>query len=246
MAYQEFSEGQSPDQVRSAVVHSSGAQAALQDLYHDVLGRDIDASGLTTYETVKNYTSDQLQAVANGFQATFLSAGNGLDSLMPKTQNYWLGLAATVAVMVTPPGEAVAAADLLAVGGGELLATALDGELDTATVYSATGASVSGLVAGASATFDELAAFDPQISGATLQPDANTTVTQVARTRYQKANLNFSGGNQAAVETFFRKLTGYKGSLKNAQVASFGNGGVVYSVSTPRAFPPKTGSVEMF
>ncbi|MBB2198615.1 hypothetical protein HLH44_14315 [Gluconacetobacter sp. 1c LMG 22058] len=110
----------------------------------------------------------------------------------------------------------------------------MDGELDTATVYSATGASVSGLVAGASATFDELAAFDPQISGAILQPDANTTVTQVARTRYQKANLNFSGGNQAAVETFFRKLTGYKGSLKNAQVASFGNGGVVYSVSTPR------------
>ncbi|MBB2166568.1 hypothetical protein HLH26_18975 [Gluconacetobacter sp. 1b LMG 1731] len=69
-----------------------------------LLGRDIDASGLTTYETVKNYASDQLQATANGFQATFSSAGNGLDSLMPKIQDHWLGLAATVAVMVTPTG----------------------------------------------------------------------------------------------------------------------------------------------
>ncbi|MFS3137398.1 hypothetical protein ACLRDC_18845, partial [Gluconacetobacter sacchari] len=71
-------------------------------------------------------------------------------------------------------------------------------------------------------------------SGATLQLDANTTVTQVASTRYQKANLNFSGGNEEAVETFFRKLTGYTGSLDNAKAASFGNGGVVYLVRTSR------------
>ena len=81
MAYQEFSEGQSPDQVRGAVAHSSGARAALQDLYHDVLGRDIDASGPTTCETVKTYTSDQLHAGANGFPETFASAGHGLERL---------------------------------------------------------------------------------------------------------------------------------------------------------------------
>ncbi|MFT8422050.1 MAG: hypothetical protein ABF665_11140 [Gluconacetobacter sp.] len=164
-AYQQFSEGQSPDQVRSAVAHSSGAQAALQDLYHDVLGRDIDASGLTTYETVKNYTSDQLQAAANGFQETFSSAGNGLDSLMPKTQNHWLGLAATVAVMVTPPGEAVAAADLLAVGGEELLATALD--VETHSVVESLAATTTGnaVSVASQSALEELSQFTPRQAG---------------------------------------------------------------------------------
>ncbi|MBB2166239.1 DUF4214 domain-containing protein [Gluconacetobacter sp. 1b LMG 1731] len=240
----ELANGTTLNSVISEIAQSGEAGTQISNFLNGTLGEVSDdlahagqtmLTGITqAYETVKNYTSDQLQAAANGFQATFSSAGNVLDSLMPKTQDQWLGLAATMAVMVTPAGEAVAAADLLAVGGEELLATALDAELDTATVYSATGASVSGLSAEASATFDELTAFDPKASGATLQLDANTTVTQVASTRYQKQNLNFSGGNEAAVETFFRKLTGYTGNLDNAKVASFGNDGVVYSVQTSR------------
>ncbi|MBB2160388.1 hypothetical protein [Gluconacetobacter sacchari] len=59
-------------------------------------------------KVAKNYTSDRLQAAANGYQpATFSAAGNVLDSLMPKTQSQWIGLAATMAAMVTPVGETV-------------------------------------------------------------------------------------------------------------------------------------------
>ncbi|MBB2160386.1 DUF4214 domain-containing protein [Gluconacetobacter sacchari] len=236
--------GQTLNDILFKTSHSTEATNQVTNFLNNTIGEvsdDLVNAGQTmltsitqAYATIKNYTSDQLQAAANGYQTAFSTAGNVLDSLMPKTQSQWIGLAATMAVMVTPVGETVAAASLLAVGGEKLLATALDAELDTATVYSAVRVSVSGATAEASATFDELAAFDPQASGTTLQLDANTTVTQVASTKYQKENLNFSGGNEAAVETLFRKLTGYTGNLDNAKVASFGNGGVVYAVATPR------------
>ncbi|MBB2198612.1 hypothetical protein HLH44_14300 [Gluconacetobacter sp. 1c LMG 22058] len=215
-AYQQFSEGQSPDQVRSAVAHSSGARAALQDLYHDVLGRDIDASGLTTYETVKNYTSDQLQVVVNGFQETFSSAGNGLDSLMPKSQDHWLGLAATVAVMVTPPGEAVAAADLLAVGGEELLATALD--VETHSVVESLAATTTGnaVSVASQSALEELSQFTPRQAGSDLDIGGGITVTQAPGDLNKAGALvfDFKGGNFNSVVEYFKNLTGCTGNFR--------------------------------
>lgn len=73
-----------------------------------------------TYQTLQSYSSDALQSLAASYKAIF-GQGNILQSLMPNTWQGWLELGAMVAIDLTPPGEAVAAGELLTLGGEKLI-----------------------------------------------------------------------------------------------------------------------------
>lgn len=83
--------------VVSELAHSDAGKSQVINFLSNTLGTvsdDLISAGQTlltgvvqAYETIKNYTPDQITNAANGYQAILSSTGNLLDSLMPKTQD---------------------------------------------------------------------------------------------------------------------------------------------------------------
>ncbi|MCP9318770.1 hypothetical protein KBX73_03055 [Acetobacter persici] len=185
------------------------------------------------YQSMKNYSESQIQSTANGYHAAF-RAGDALNSVMPNTWEGWLGLTATIVIFMTPPEEAVAIAEVAAIGEEELLSLALDTETNIAldSLY-ATG--TSDLVTTVSQSeIDILAQFTPRQSGATLDLGNGVIVTQTEGNLKKAGALIFKGGNFDAVSSYFKTLTGYSGDLEAIKnnTSTIPEGAAIYKIKT--------------
>jgi len=122
--------GQSLENVTATLAGSEEAKTHITSFLNGTVGSvtdDLVSAGQSmvvgisnAYQYLQDQTSDGIQSLANGYQATF-GSGNVLQSVMPNTWEGWLGLTANLALVMTPPGDAVVAGEVLAVGGEELL-----------------------------------------------------------------------------------------------------------------------------
>lgn len=197
-------------------------------------GQKILTNITQAYEDIRNYYQENIIKLANGYQSVFSSAGNIIDSLMPQTWGQWLGLAANLAIVVTPPGEAVAAIELTVIGGDELLAAALDTEANIAIKPLATTGANDLITTVSQSEIDMLTQFTPRQAGATLDIGDGIVVTQTEGDLSKAGALIFKGGNFDAVSTYFKQLTGYSGDLEAIRVNSSGirAGVTVYKIKT--------------
>ncbi|MBB2173220.1 DUF4214 domain-containing protein [Gluconacetobacter asukensis] len=80
-AYQQFAAGQSPDQVRSTIAHSTEAGNAIKALYPQLLGRSATSDEVATYK--KALVSGQTLAQVRSTLAHSTEAGDAVKALYP-------------------------------------------------------------------------------------------------------------------------------------------------------------------
>ncbi|WP_336763436.1 DUF4214 domain-containing protein [Asaia sp. VD9] len=230
-------------QVASAIATSAEATGKIDSFLQNSFGHvtdDLRNSGAVllsnlaqAYQTLQSYSSDGLQSLADGYKTTF-GQGNLLQSLMPNTWQGWLGLGANLALLLTPPGEAVVASEVLAVGAEDLLAIALDNETNVAVESLGAVGSSEIIPIASSSELEGLSSFVPRTSGSTLDIGNGTIVTQTEGALDKAGALVFKGGDFDAVSGYFKKLSGYSGDLSDIRINSSNipNGGIIYKIKT--------------
>jgi len=231
-------------QATSAAASSPEAMGNVDSFLQNAVGQvtgDLQQAGASmlsklaqTYEAIQSDSSDALQSLAAGYKATF-GQGNIIRSLMPNTTQGWLGLAANVALIATPPGDAVVAGELLSLGTEDLLASALDNETNAAIgALATTGASDLLPTIVSQPDLDIVSQFVARQSGATLDLGNGVVVTQTEGDLNKAGALIFKGGNFSAVENYFKRITGYSGDIEaiDSNSANLPAGAKVYRVKT--------------
>ncbi|MBF0889785.1 hypothetical protein, partial [Gluconobacter cadivus] len=183
--------------------------------------------------SIRDYSQDQIQSLATNYQNTFALSGSegSYDKLVQNNWISWVGLAATLAISMTPPGEAVAVGEILVSGGEEILGATLDNEISSAAIFETKGASSEPQYALYSSQIEKFENLNPKNSGTTVVLDDGASLTQNYSTKYQKRAMDFTGANEQSVENIFRNLTCIKGPL-DPYLKIDSDIGKVYTVKT--------------